>query len=141
MTIHDRRLELMLGLIFVSAAIAANLVDPMLYLVVVVHLFALPALAYPAVYRNSPWRVGPTGKALMNKARSVALLFAVLILGYWRHPVPGYEYIFNAVTTYFGLSISYQFLVMYRLKRSANEAAHAQEMLDQRLRPYTREAQ
>ena len=87
-----------------------------LYTVGVVHLAALPAIAYPLIYRRVPWKKGPTGKALMNKARSVALLFAVAIVGFW-WPFPGYEYIYAAVVTYLGVAITYQFKVMLCLRR------------------------
>lgn len=87
-----------------------------IYSVVIVHLAALPAIAYPLVYRKVPWKKGPTGKALMNMARSMALLFTVSIAGFW-WPFPGYDYIYAAVVTYLAVAIAYQLRVMYRLRR------------------------
>lgn len=96
--------------------------DATLYWKVAVHVFAIPAIAYPLVYRNSPWRTGPTGKALMNKAISVALLFVLAIMKMHR-PFPGDEYVVGAVVTYLGVAVTYQFSVMYRLKQNARAVA------------------
>jgi hypothetical protein len=106
------------ALIALAAMIAtiSILVNTELYLVIVVHLAAIPAIAYPFVYRSSPWRTGPTGRALMNKALSVALLFGIAILGYW-WPFPAYEFIYASAVTYLGVSITYQFYVMRRVKK------------------------
>ena len=119
-TPYWRTTKALFALPLVVAAAILLAYDAELYAVAVVHIFALPAIAYPAVYRNSPWRSGPTGKALFNKARSMALLFAVSIIGYW-WPFPGYAYIYGLVVTYVGCAISYQFYVMLRLKLAAQK--------------------
>src|SRR5690606_30478883 len=115
----DRHTHGAYALILLIPAIALMLYDPRLYAIVAVHLFAIPAIAYPSVYRQSPWEDGPTGKALMNKARAVALLFFIAVLGFW-WPFPGYLYIYGAIITYLGCAITYQFVVMLRLKTLAH---------------------
>lgn len=102
-------------------AVALFLWEPMLYGKIAIHVFAVPAFAYPLVYRNSPWRKGPTGKALMNKAISVALLFGLALMKIHR-PFTGDDYILAAVVTYLGIAVTYQFLVMLRLKLNARTA-------------------
>jgi hypothetical protein len=100
----------------VAAAALFILKDAEKYVLVVAHLTLIPALLYPLIYRNSPWRRSPTGKALFNKAVSMALLYTIGVLGYW-WPFPHYMELYAVVVTYVGLAITYQFVVMYRLKR------------------------
>lgn len=95
----------------------ALLYDPEMYVVTVVHLAAVPANLYPLVYNKLPWSSGPTGRALMNKALSLALLFDIGILGFW-WPFPGYDHFYGAVVTYLGVAITYQLHVMNRLRRT-----------------------
>ena len=115
-----KALEILLGLLLGSAALVLYIVDPFLYVVIAVHIFAIPALAYPLVYRKSPWKSGPTGKALMHKARAVAALFAIGIIGFWwTHP--GYYHLYALVITYLGCAITYQFLRMLQLKKIARK--------------------
>jgi hypothetical protein len=117
------------ALIVLATAMAtvALLWDPEVYVVAVVHIAAVPAFAYPLIYNKMPWRSGPTGRALMNKALSVALLFGIGILGFW-WPFRGYEYIYAVVVTYLGVAITYQLYVMNRLRRRGlADALHAPE--------------
>jgi hypothetical protein len=121
--------------IVLAAALAtiALLYDPELYVVVLVHVSAIPAFLYPLIYNQMPWRSGPTGRALMNKALSVALLFGLGILGFW-WVFPGYEYIYAVVVTYLGVAITYQFLVMNDLRRRGL-ALRADELRPEEGRP------
>lgn len=98
--------------------------DPKLYFRVVFHLTAIPAVLYPMIYRNSPWRRGATGKALFNKALSLALLFVIVIIGFWL-PFGSLPYVRGVAMTYLGIAITYQLIVMYRLKRSSQAAERA----------------
>ena len=50
------------------------MMDVETYTKVAFHVILIPSLAYPLIYRRSPWRNGATGKALMNMARAVACL-------------------------------------------------------------------
>lgn len=119
MKVRERPILTMFCTIFLAAALAFFLMDPYLYMIVAIHLFAIPALAYPLVYRKSPWRYGTTGRALMNKARAVALLFFITIVGHW-WPFNGYHYMYAIVVTYLGCAITYQLWVMMKLRHSAH---------------------
>lgn len=106
-----------LGLLLILvAALGGIIYDPVRYTLVVAHLTLIPAICYPLVYLHSPWKTGPTGKALMNKARAVALLYSIGLLGFW-WPFTGFEHIYAIVVTYLGGAITYQFGVMLLLKR------------------------
>lgn len=93
-----------------------------IYTIAAIHVAAVPAVLYPLVYRNMPWRKGPTGRALMNMARSLAFLFVVSLIGFWR-PFPGYDYAYAAGVTYLAGALGYQLRVVYRLKRHAQHRA------------------
>lgn len=112
----NRRRLLTLAPLLTAAAILL-LWQPEIYVVAIVHVLAVPAVLYPLVYRDVRWRDGATGKALMNKALSLALLIVVSITGFW-WPFPGYEYIYGAALTYLTVAVTYQFLVMKRLRRA-----------------------
>lgn len=84
------------------------------YVVTVTHLLAIPSIAYWLVYRRVQWKQGATGRALFNKARSLAFLIAVSLVGYW-WPFPGYMYIYAAGLTYLTGAVTYQFFVMRKL--------------------------
>jgi cation transport ATPase len=116
-TIRRLSFVLLIVLLLVSAVVLMSY-DTETYLLWVVHLTALPAVAYPMVYRKVAWSRGPTGKALMNMAFSVALLYVIAIWGFWQ-PFGIYWYVYSASVTYLGVAITYQFLVMLRLKQSA----------------------
>ena len=90
------------------------------YIVVVLHLMAWPALRYWMVYRRVRWQTGATGKALFNKARSLALLLAVLVIGFW-YPFPGYDYVKGFCFTYLAGAVWYQYRVMRRLVKHRQE--------------------
>lgn len=85
-----------------------------IYLVAVMHLMAWPAVRYWMVYRKVAWKNGPTGKALFNKARSLALMLAILVVGFW-YPFPGFIYVKAAAFTYLAAAIWYQYRVMLAL--------------------------
>lgn len=118
MTARTRYLLPVLGLLLLAGAAVLLQHDPELYTLIIVHLTTLPAVAYPLVYRNSPWKSGPTGRALMNMARSMALLFVIAIIGFW-WPFPGFQHLYAVAVTYLGVAISYQLYVMICLKRRA----------------------
>ena len=85
------------------------------YVVVIVHLGAIPANLFPAFYSRSPWRSTAVGKALMLKGCALAALFDVSIAAYWC-PWPGFAYFNAAAVTAVSLGIGYQFAVMRRLQ-------------------------
>jgi hypothetical protein len=89
------------------------------YLVAVAHIGAVIAVAYWWYYRRSPWHDYATGPALMWKARSLAALFTLAVVGYW-WPFPGYAYLYAGVVTLVVGSMGYQFRVMRRLQRGPN---------------------
>jgi predicted MFS family arabinose efflux permease len=92
------------------------------YVVVVVHLGAVPATIFPLAYSRSPWRSTDVGKALMLKGTSVALLFDVPIVGfYW--PFPGYDVIYAAIVTLVVIGVTYQCAVMLRIQRQGRHYA------------------
>lgn len=113
-----KHFRVLLAVAFLIVAVALLLHDSLFYLLLVAHLTLIPALGYPLVYLKSPWRKGPTGKALMNMAVAVALLYAVGILRLW-WPFPGTEELYAITVTYLGVAITYQFGVMLQLKRRA----------------------
>lgn len=89
-----------------------------LYIAIVIHLGAISAICYPLVYLSSPWSEGPTGRALMWKARSVAALFLLGILNVWTD-LPWYPILKAIVFTGASLAVTYQFRVMLHLKRKS----------------------
>lgn len=91
-----------------------------LYLLALTHLMAWPAVRYWLVYRKVHWKSGATGKALFNKARSLALLLLVLIVGFW-WPFPFYDYVKAACFTYLTVAVWYQYRVMRRLVQHRKE--------------------
>lgn len=99
----------------VVAAFALLAYDPDLYLETVIHIVTVPAVLYPLVYRKSPWRKTPTGKALMNMAAAIAIIFTIRLTGLW-WLFPGHEYAYALGVSYVGIAITYQFFVMLRLK-------------------------
>lgn len=115
---RNRKLQA-LALLLLALAAAGITLAPEMYLLVIFHLTAIPTIAYPLVYMRSPWKSGPTGKALMNMARALALVFSLRVLSFW-WPFPGFAYIYSVAITYLGVAITYQFVVMLRLRRLAN---------------------
>jgi hypothetical protein len=90
--------------------------DAKLYYIVAFHVAAIPAIIFPLVYRGTPWKKTATGRALMNKSRSLAIVFFLSVLNYWwEFPADGY--IFAVSMTYVAVALVYQFQVMYRLKK------------------------
>lgn len=96
------------------------IVDPQLYVLFVMHATAVFAVMFPFVYRLLPWKSGPTGVALMNKARSLAIAYTVALVGLWWHP-PAYDYVYAAALTYLGVSIAYQLYVFARVRQAGME--------------------
>jgi len=86
------------------------------YVVGVVHIGALVATAYWWFYRRSPWRTYVTGRPLMWKARTIAALFDLAVVGFW-WPFPGYDYIYAGVVTAVVVALAYQLRVLRRLQR------------------------
>lgn len=91
-----------------------------IYLLALTHIMAWPAVRYWMVYRKVQWKAGPTGKALFNKARSLALLLLVLVVGFW-WPFPFYDYVKAACFTYLAIAVWYQYRVMRRLVQHRQE--------------------
>ena len=91
-----------------------------IYLLALTHIMAWPAVRYWMVYRQVKWKEGPTGKALFNKARSLALLLVVLVVGFW-WPFPFYDYVKAACFTYLTVAVWYQYRVMRRLVQHRQE--------------------
>lgn len=95
------------------------------YIVAIVHVLAWPATRYWMVYRKVAWHEGPTGRALFNKARSLALLVLVSLVGYW-WPWPWWRFIYALALTYLTVAVWYQYRVMRRrLEDGASEKAKA----------------
>jgi hypothetical protein len=90
------------------------------YCVAITHVLAWPSIRYWMVYRQVQWKAGPTGKALFNKARSLALLLVISLVGYW-WPFPGYLYLYAAGLTYLTVAVWYQYRVMRRLVKHRAE--------------------
>lgn len=111
--------RMLLALLFM-AAVACLIIDPVLFILVAVHVLAVPATLYPLVYRDVEWKAGATGRALMNKALSLALLVDVAIVGYW-WPFPGYDYIYGAFLGYLVVATTYQFNVMRKLRHEGKK--------------------
>lgn len=84
------------------------------YIVVIAHILAWPAVRYWWFYRSVRWKDGDTGKALFNKARSLALIIVIALVGYWL-PWPGYLYFYAASLTYLTAAVWYQYRVMRKL--------------------------
>ena len=96
------------------------------FIVAISHVLAYPSVRYWMVYRKVRWKDGPTGKALFNKARSLALLLVISLVGYW-WPFPGYMYIYAAGLTYLTVAVWYQYVVMKRMVGKRKERAEVLE--------------
>lgn len=83
------------------------------YLLVVVHIGAIPATTFALAYHRSPWRSTAPGRALMFKGRAIALLFDVAVIGYW-WPFRGYAVLYAGVVTLVVIGVFYQCVVMLR---------------------------
>lgn len=86
------------------------------FIVVIVHLGALPATLFPLVYSRSPWRSTDVGRALMLKGCAVAALFDIAVVHYWWN-FPGFHCLYALVVTAVALGVTYQFIVMTRNQR------------------------
>lgn len=84
-----------------------------LYLVVVIHLGAIPAVGYPVAWAwRGTFRQNKVGRALMFKAVSLAVLFVVTLLGIWfGHPL-WWVFLYVAAVTYVSVALWRQFLVL-----------------------------
>ena len=87
-----------------------------LYIIAVVHVGLIPALAYPLFYARSPWRSTEVGKALMFKGASLGALFLLAVVGHW-WPFPGYDLIYAVAVTGVVAAMSYQFVVLRQQQR------------------------
>lgn len=94
-----------------------------LYIVAVTHVLAWPAVRYWMVYRRVHWQAGRTGRALMNKARSLALLVLAALLGFW-WPYPGNRYVYALALTYLAGAVWFQYRTMRQMIEDP-EAQHA----------------
>lgn len=115
---HRQLGGVVLVLLLLLATVLMVAFDTRTYYAIALHIFAVPAIAYPAIYMKSPWRDGPTGRALMNKARAVAIFFALSVVSFWQ-PFQFDGYLFCLALTYLGWAIAFQFSVMLRLRRRA----------------------
>jgi hypothetical protein len=115
------RTKLGVGLL-VTAAISAGLMfNPILYIRTVAILTMFVAVAFPLVYMTLPWKETILGRALMTKARAVALLYVTSIVGFWwEYPFKGY--VMALVTTYLAAGIGFQFIVLLRIKYQAQHS-------------------
>lgn len=98
------------------------------YIVAITHVLAWPSIRYWMVYRKVKWKDGATGRALFNKARSLALLVVISLIAYW-WPWGFFQYVYAATLTYLTGAVWYQYRVMRQLV--------AQSDIDRRLAPYT----
>jgi hypothetical protein len=111
----DWRVKVGVGLGVASVVTWGILYDPELYIKVVAFFTMLVAVAFPLLYMTLPWKESILGRALMMKARAVALLYVVSILGFWVE-LPFKGYLMSLVTTYLAIGIGFQFIVLLRIK-------------------------
>lgn len=90
------------------------------YSVAITHLMAWPSTRYWLFYRKVRWKDGETGKALFNKAQSLAVLLLISLVGFW-WPFPGFGVLYAAGLTYLTIAVWYQYRVMRRLVRHRQE--------------------
>lgn len=96
------------------------------YIVAITHVLAWPAVRYWMVYRQVKWKDGATGKALFNKARSLALLVVISLVGFWWE-WSVFQYIYALTLTYLTIAVWYQYRVMRRLVQQRED--HTDEVL------------
>lgn len=114
------RTKIAVGLPVVLFVIVGILYDPELYIAVVGFATLPIAIAFPLVYMTLPWKQTILGRALMTKARAVALLYiAGLLSSVWNYPFHGY--VMALVTTYLAIGIGFQFVVLLRIKYEAKQ--------------------
>lgn len=88
-----------------------------LYVVVIVHLGLIPAVAYPLLYHlYANWRGSRVGRALMFKALALAGLFVVSVAGFWL-PWQWLQWVYAAVVTAVTLALSRQVFVLVSVFR------------------------
>jgi len=89
-----------------------------LFVVAIVHLGLIPAVAYPVHWRlnRTPWRESKVGRALMRKAEALALLFIVSVLNVW---LPGVWWapVYAITVTYVVVTLWRQYLVLRTVLR------------------------
>jgi hypothetical protein len=103
------------GMLLAAVVGGGILYDPIIYTRIVAILTLFVAVAFPFVYRTLPWKQTILGRALMTKARAVALLYISGVVGFW-WDYPLKTYILAAVTTYLAIGIGFQFVVLLRIK-------------------------
>ena len=89
-----------------------------LYVITVVHLGLIPAVAYPLRWRlaRTGWRESKVGRALMRKAEALALLFVVSVLNVW---LPGawWAPVYAVTVTYVVVTLWRQYRVLHSVLR------------------------
>lgn len=105
-----------------GAMLTVFVLDPLLYQVIIVHLIAVPAGMYLLRYRRLNWQSGPVGRALMHMGRAVVILMLVLISGFW-FDYRFEEHALGLGRTYIFYAVTYQLLVMSRIKRDTERDA------------------
>lgn len=94
-----------------------------LYVVVIVHLGSIPAVAYPILYgRWADWRSSRVGRALMWKAVSLAALFVVSVANFWLPAWgPFLLYPYALVVTAVTVALTRQVIVLIAVFREARK--------------------
>lgn len=89
-----------------------------LYVVAIVHLGLIPAVAYPLHWRlaRTPWHRSRVGRALMRKAEALALLYVVSVANVW---LPGrwWAPVYALTVTYVSATLWRQYLVLRAVLR------------------------
>lgn len=123
-----RRTKILVGLLLAVLIIGGLAYDAEVYTKLVAVLTLPVAVAFPLVYMTLPWKESILGRALMTKARAVAVLYVVSMLGWvWEFPFRGY--VMGLVTTYLAVGIGFQFIVLLRIKYQAAHATHRRESM------------
>lgn len=113
------RVKIGVGMLIAALVVGGISYDPQIYIVVVGCMTLPLAVAYPLLYSRLPWKKSLLGRALMTKARSVALLYVVGMVNiFW--PLPFHGYLMALVTTYLFVGIGFQLIVMIRVQNEGN---------------------
>lgn len=89
-----------------------------LYVVVLIHLGAIPAVGYPVAWAlRGTYRQSRVGRALMFKAASLAALFVVSLLGIWFGHGTWWAWLYAATLTVVTVALFRQFAVLLQVLR------------------------
>lgn len=119
--LFSRKTKALVGLPLFVMAVALLSYDVELYIDIVGAMTLPIAVLFPLIYMTLPWKQTVLGRALMTKARAIALLYLVGITGAYL-TLPFHGYLMAAIVTYLAAGLGFQLIVLLRIKARARAA-------------------